>query len=646
MTRLALTVAFVVLAMGMKADDAQLLQPPLCSGNGRVVIPERHRPRKLAGRSYWTVLDAGKNAEEEKFFPGCLPMFGAERPAPPVDSDNASWRTMRELFPEGGGLWGRVEETGRSGRPFLLAPHSKRKATTLAGRIDLDGKDYRDWKAAHPGFLYFNSLDEWDWDIRLAYWFANAKKRSDDPALEKRRDEVRAFLGEEPRTKVGRVAWLGKYADRQIALHYGDAAHMSELHACLNISHLAAQKGIGFLILETTNTSGGDYEARWAVSGMFTRGAARQFKLPWMWYTAVYMNGYDHDGRWVGNSECNYTLAEEAPTHFGWRGPEGGCSRSLNRRIWYYAYLNGANAVQQEQWTTVLMGRDSATGAYRPSPRGEDFAAYNAFTKAHPDRGATYTPVAVLVPNDRGYTAYGAFPFGEDGAHPCGYTPDDETTDAVFFTLQPTFERDKAMRRGTEGNLRNSPFAMIYDAITPDANQSSAERLATFRSYRALVVTGDYADRGFERELSEYERGGGRVVRITPDDLPTRTKDAADTGADVLSGHRTYPKVAAKLKDLQDAYFPFEVTGDCLYGANRTPKGWWVWAFNNKGIVKFADAAETVVPRMRTTVKIATRKGKIRTARELVSNREAAVTDGRISHVLPPGELAIFEIRD
>ena len=187
----------------------------------------------------------------------------------------------------------------------------------------------------------------------------------------------------------------------------------------------------------------------------------------------------------------------------------------------------------------------------------------------------------------------------------------------------------------------------MYDVIAPDATSQTPERLlAVMKSYKALVVVGDYRDTSWEKTLAQYEAEGGRVVRVGPDTLA----DAVTTGKgrSIAYGEVRYPRLEAALNELQDAYFPFAVDGDCAYGLTAADDHVWLYVFNNAGVTKFADAPEELDASKTTDVKVALRSGRgcIRKVTELLSGKDVAVADGAsFGCRLGPGELAVFEIR-
>ena len=105
-----------------------------------------------------------------------------------------------------------------------------------------------------------------------------------------------------------------------------------------------------------------------------------------------------------------------------------------------------------------------------------------------------------------------------------------------------------------------------------------------------------------------------------------------------------FPEIEAIFEGLQKDYFPFKVEGDCLYGANRTADGWWLWVFNNKGVTKFTDAPHAVKHSFDADIAVSCTKGGIATARELLTEKSLPIENGVFRHRIAAGDLAVFEV--
>ena len=624
----------------IEREDARLrVQRPFATSG-------RHLPKKVMGREYWTYIGSGPLTDPAfaansdvwrspwndasltnlPVFRDCALVRHTGKPPPDAKGTKATWRTVQDNC--GRTAWEHLASGAKGDRPFVLVFTGKRNVLAMTGDVDLDHADWAAFKAAHTNLVGTRTMCEWGNDIGLLITrtpnVLNEARRAGLEAVWRRYDR---------RNRYDSLALCRWYTDRKLEIHYGDPDTFMAFRGLYMLDHVAAAWGAKTLTAETTNTSSGNSEYRWDVSGMFVRGAARQFGLPWCWYEANFFNGPAKDGSWQNNSVCGYRYLH------GNVRPEGGTSASAQRRCWFYAYLNGANAVEPESWGGQFFTTNTPAGKAELSGRGRNFSDFHDFTAAHPDRGVTYAPVAILVPFAQGYTAHGGAPWLR-----CPMTPGDRALDALFFTIAPGWERAKALKEGRQdGNLHNSRFAMMYDVLVPDSPQPKGDFAEALRAYPAAILVGDYPDPSrFEDVLDGYVRAGGRLIRISPDNLPLPGPDGAVA---LRTGRMRIPSIERILEGLQRDLFPFEVAGDCQYGANRTADGWWLWVFNNRGVHKFADTAETIDHSKDAEISVSAAHGSPGAVRELVSGRQIGLSGGRFTFTVPAGDLAVFDIR-
>ena len=651
----------------------------------------------IMGRGYWTLLDRGPwvdptwqmtEAQRTSALAG-LPVFreaavgrGTHGGTAPSDPKVATWRTVAANMRGGekGELWRSLEANAKPDTPLFFAFGPKRYLKAQVGKIDLDYEDFRAWCARHPNLFAMYALDEWENDV------FSMKDRLNLLKTQEERDELVKRLYSFPPTRAGLLQRLKAHFDHQIALHYGATNLCLALRHTHATDHMAAAWGVRSVLLETTcTTSQGDDEFRWDVHGMFARGAARQFDIPWGWYVAIYYNGWTEQGKFVPFSVCWYDPVEEVRRTQPYSRPEGGVSASLFNRVCWYAYLNGCGYLQTENWKNhlTMLGPD---GIPTLTPRGKAFSELHDFNNAHPGRGEPYAPVAILTPFDLGYSAWGGVTWRGESRD---YTQGDCMVDGVFFTIVPGRPRGQQLRRGIENCLHNSPYAMMYDVLVPDSPQPPEKFLERLKAYPVAFLTGQYPDvKSFWPTLGRYVREGGTLlVNRANVPEPTRTKLAALTGTDVrdgdmklataydvgrgrlivsasdwmsppvtgdiwkdsgrvLSGQQTFPEIACFLKRFQEELFPFRVRGSCQYGVNRTKGGWWLWALNNDGVTKFVDAFEKIDGAMAHEIVVDLKGRKVRSVRELLTGRTVAVADGTFAWTVPAGGVAVFEVAE
>ncbi len=483
-------------------------------------VPEGHSPVTVMGRDYWTFFHEWKFSNPQHVLKGewdnpkvaNLPMFrdcglvyySGNLSLPP---GKATWRNVKGNFDNG--VWKRFETQVKTNCPATMLFHPKCRYTpSLVGDIDLDHDDYAAWKARHPNLVSVRFQSEWGVDLVQRML---GRDREKDPAVRAGLNEIwNRYSWTNRYERLAQAYW---YMNRKIDLNYGDLSMFESLRSANFLDHMAAASGASTLVSETTNTSDWNSEYRWDVSAMFIRGAARQFGgLPWHWYVAGFFNGPRANGEWVNNSNCSRGAKF---------GLAGGTSESLERRVCYFAYLNGAGAVEPESWEGNFFASNAVSGKMELTQRGRNFSDFHDFTAAHPGRGATYAPVAILVPLAQGYNTCGGKAWGF-----CPYTPADNMVDGVFFTIAPGFNRRERLSKGYEANLHNSRFAFMYDVLVPDAPQKDADFAAAISKYPAAILVGGYQPSPeLARRLADYVRGGGTLylsasqldIGLTPD---------------------------------------------------------------------------------------------------------------------------------
>ena len=468
-----------------------LIQPPDC-----YTVPE------------WACTKPYHNPELRKkgMYADCGLYVGAPRAIPEKgEGRSVTWRTIREnwcgLDAKDDAYWKTRDPVYKPGYPKMIVLPSKRNVLAMSGPIDLDRADYEAFVKSHPEVFAFMTAAEADNEAKCLA--GRIRGLPDGP---KKRQLQADWPETTPRSRPELFALVKKWFDRRLALYYGDLSRAAGERCVFSLEHAMADWGVSLVMLETTGQCH-DNDPRWDVAGMFCRGAARQFDIPWAWFIAIISSGYPKDLSVFSSSSCCWNQTRKVPRF--WR-PEGGLSRSVLNRLQYYAYLNGANFEHYEG------GESFRTFASRPGPeeltdRGRDVEAFHAFTRAHPDRGATYAHCAILTPVDLMYTEFG----GVCGGGNIPYSPSDYMIDGVFFTLvpPPSLNHEKLARTGVESNyLHNTEFAMSYDVLCPDAKRKEFFARAVAK-YPVACLAGEYAD-GAEiaAPLEKYVEEGGTLV--------------------------------------------------------------------------------------------------------------------------------------
>ncbi|MCD4824579.1 MAG: hypothetical protein K8S55_08220 [Phycisphaerae bacterium] len=247
----------------------------------------------------------------------------------------------------------------------------------------------------------------------------------------------------------------------------------------------------------------------------FSRGAARQYDKPWRIYLALYGMGVISDstnGYRVLSPRCrNATRRKRWDT-----GPNSGTSLSLQKRQILAAYMSGMNLFHDEgdsdcgsvyvanyDYRTidsvddlVIVLRDKP---YCLSPAGvirKEF--YDNIVKKH-DRGAIYTPVALVFDRYHGYMPK-HYPNHVQGAIP--YKEADYMMRAVNEALFPW-----ESRMGERQAMVTGPFGDMFDVLT---NNTPSEVLSTYGA--AMLVGNVELDGYFVQRLVKYVENGGTLI--------------------------------------------------------------------------------------------------------------------------------------
>ena len=570
------------------------------------------------------------------------------------------------------------------GAPLLATLPESRPAYFLMNDLKPDRADFLRWKASHPGFIGFYAMGEIDSDTGNYVGGLAGNYRWRPPEESVRKELARRF----PPPKNNREWFenLRRVWAKMVEFHFGENAFWPLYCNNCSLAHMNAALGAAGLINEVSTSCG----APFAFSGMYTRGAARQFGIPFAWYTANFYYGYRRDGRRSGKGNsgtCNRWPRNGIDPSKGKRGlPQyDGCSESLLERQDTYGWLIGAGLIQEEGWS--YYSASTTNGIPCPSPFALNFNRLIE-RSMRIDRGASRTPLAILSPMTEFFSRLGSVSDPTNGCRlhlPAWLL----TLVPVRETSDPEGSLDGRRRHGDEGCLFNSPYGDIADVLTADSGQASAKFLdvllhydvavlagtyrkneldtAAIRSYvdagGTLVISSDYVEEGFvpaslagvgfkgsvpSGQFAKDDRGRvvplhgaydlaigtvqtakpllkdengttvvyvnrvgkGRVLTLAPRrGLPRRYVSSEnsvleDAEREIRSGDGELGLIRYVLDDVQDRCIPVKVSGDVFWGFSRAKEGWFLWLFNNKGVVKYSGERQEIDDTKKSTVSV------------------------------------------
>jgi len=420
-----------------------------------------------------------------------------------------------------------INDPTEKDKPFFIQFSNDRPSYLLDKEYPFADKDsYRRFCAEHPNYLGVFTLGEFDQQLE---GYALQMPKSEDKELVKEiHDRVpwpaaaKRPWGSGNDWPLRRIlhTWWPKWAkdayERAKAFHFGEERIWSLNSGTVTLSLAMAEIGCNGVAYEATTQGAGD----WQIALAATRGASRQFDIPFGWYTANFYTGYTRDGKRTSGE--NSTVG----TNRFYRafGPDRGASPSLLRRQSSFGWLGGAAFQDTENWYSYYFDpKDKMpNGAQRLSEFGRDFDALYRNSKKI-GRGVPYTPLAVLVPV---FDQYNASMFARDHAM------DPWLATTVFLTLDDRRfgNADDARKDGTEGCLYNSPYGSIYDILAPDAARSRDRMGSVLASYKVAIVAGRFEKDELSSGLfRNYVSAGGTLI-VSSEKIGEGIVDEALTG--------------------------------------------------------------------------------------------------------------------
>jgi len=430
--------------------------------------------------------------------------------------------TFKDYFPDH--VWRSVEEWAKPQSPAFLNFSFGRPSFLLDAKFPSPRKEFAAWAEAHPNFVAINTLGEYDSE---SSYYGSDVKGVPDPKL--KAELLKAF----PLPK-DEYAWMDNAREsyrRETELFFGTDRLWSLCSSCFTLSPIMADIGVKGLWYEAT----GQEYARWQIAAAYLRGAARQWDIPYGWYTAHWYTGYHKDDLKTRRQGSNYWTGDTTPPYkASFCSPWRGLGRTMIDRQNAYGWLIGCSFIQVEDWIRLFRDLDP-NGRYRPHQTAVDFDNLCALAKKT-DRGVQYTPCAILTPLVEKHG-----PAGNVSSH----TGEKFSLHSFFLTLCPLYSEDVAQhslrKKGCQGCLFNSPFAEFYDVVVPDSDQSADRIAEALAPYKCAFLAGGYRkDKLKTAALESYVKGGGTLF-VSWDRIADGLVPAAFAGVDFTVDAKTVP---------------------------------------------------------------------------------------------------------
>ena len=462
--------------------------------------------------------------------------------------------------------------------------------------------------------------------------------------------------------------------------------------------HALTQWGVNLIGMETA--------AVMPMTGMriaFTRGAARQFGGAFLYYHAPNFG----DTATTFTKQQNFAGPDFF--YHSRYGPTMGPSLSWYRKSYYLYYMAGASAIYLEQGQDQFFKPGPGDNPFQLNPLGRITDEFMRFVEKHPDRGTPYTPVAFLLDPAHGFemTDYPQWPFevsqidrGDRALRELfgvAYYPglvvegepamadrqpfvagvfgdifdvltaaDVQGSRSKVQTLLPSYRAVVVGGRIEWSNewigrlndyVRNGGTVVLNAAqIKGLPEQFLGVRLLNDSglSHNAMCLLPDNEYESLKGQIFPYEKvelKGATAIMKVPSGEPIVTVNKIGKGSVVFvatpdllgKDERMTPFAAHLLAHVFADAVPVKVTGDVEYLINRTANGWVVTLLNNNGVYKPQQGMAQVDRTAYVTATISL--PQMKSASEWISESRLKVEDGKATVQVPPGGLAIVEIR-
>ena len=414
----------------------------------------------------------------------------------------------------------------------------------------------------------------------------------------------------------------------------------------------------------------------------FCRGACKQYDL----LLNVCPSVFSYKGAHCFKCYPKDGQPQSALLDFWLAGPEHGASVGLLKRLWWLAYMNGANILGLEcaYFPSNAVSELDAQGALPFDDPITDRMVMSRFTplgwlqweaiqaaRKHPMRGVPHTPVALMLPFEHGWHAQPTYYHDKWFPHPylhdfknernlyvwgnIPYNNGDWQIDKFFRWVYPGSNLSfTAPTRDERGIVTPTPFGDSFDVILANADDNAIAK------YQALALLGGHnidGDKALRDRLLSFVKSGGLVIADVGQwkKLPAEAKKL---GASRLTRIFSYGK--GRLVLVQAPHWDSGARDEATLNSVRAEIGPILQSFSlietgerpihslvnvtdkpDELIITLCNPSQALAWEGTLTVKGAA----IRECDEWLAFGEAAVKDGALKCGVPPNDVRVFKIR-
>lgn len=370
-----------------------------------------------------------------------------------------------------------------------------------------------------------------------------------------------------------------------------------------------------------------------------TRGAARQYQIPW---------GIDFSD-WHGPSIMDNTIKSPDDADIGiWKGnscpyPQGGHSLNLMERAMLMSYMSGADSIVAE--AGALLGfypELQENGYYKISPYGEVCQKVNTFTKNHSDVGTAYTPIALVL--DYYHGAYNGAEKKKGAFFNFKYNKGDKMTWNIVDSI---WNGGWEIGNDETGTMVNDTYGDYFDVLLQNASSE------VLQSYPALLLSGDIKFSDEEvNTYKEYVKNGGTLIlnkaylKYFPEFKQSGSRYDLSFGEGtvmVYGPNFSTKKLDEIIKTVLNQTVPFETSKNVESLLSIKDGAMYLTLINNSGVTKhFREEAVITDEIIKADVAY---KGnlKIKDCKDIYNNHEVTINNNNISVDLSSGDIAVLE---